>query len=87
MAASLATTIKEILWVHLDSGAEMQETWNLCLFVGFSRDIVLLEMLVLDLLLLLELIDIRGAVGEIASYPSLTFSFVFSVMITAIDFY
>ncbi len=46
-----------------------------------------LEMLVLDLLLLLELIDIRGAVGEIASYPSLTFSFVFSVMITAIDFY
>jgi hypothetical protein len=32
------------------------------LFVGFSRDIVLLEMLVLD------------SVGEIASYPSLTFS-------------
>jgi hypothetical protein len=57
------------------------------LFVGFSRDIVLLEMLVLNLLLLLELTDIRGAVGEIASYTSLTFSFVSSVMIRAIDFY
>jgi hypothetical protein len=45
------------------------------LFVGFSRDIVLLEMLVLD------------SVGEIASYPSLTFSFVCSAMIKAIDFY
>jgi hypothetical protein len=86
VAASLATTIKEILWVHLDSGARNAGNMK-PLFVGFSRDIVPLEMLVLHLLLLLELTDIRGAVGEIASYPSLTFSFVFSVIITAIDFY
>jgi hypothetical protein len=63
------------------------------LFVGFSRDIVLLDCvrwrcLFSNLLLLLELTEIRGAaVGEIVSYPSSTLSFVFSVMITAIDLY
>jgi hypothetical protein len=59
------------------------------LFVGFSRDIVLLGDACSQspFTIRAELNDIRGAVGEIASYPSLTFSFVFSVMITAIDFY
>jgi hypothetical protein len=93
VAASLATTNKG------DFVGSLSRQWSRNagnmkpLFVGFSRDIVLLDCvhwrcLFSNLLLLLELTDIRGAaVGEIASYPSLTLSFVFSVMITAIDLY